>query len=91
MTIRERRDQAATWVGTMIGRASVHLGMAHHVHRIATRVLNRYNARCNDCGRTLTQPDEHTSGLCLHCLNGPIPVTKPPASEVTQGRSRHGD
>lgn len=34
---------------------------------------------CSDCGRTLTQPDEHTSGLCLRCLNGPLPAPTAPA------------
>jgi hypothetical protein len=32
---------------------------------------------CSDCGKTLTQPDEHTSGLCLRCLNGPLPEPTP--------------
>jgi hypothetical protein len=85
-----RRDRIALTIGTTIGRASVRLGLAPLVHRIATWVLQRYDQRqCSDCGRTLTQSgEERESGLCLRCLNGPMPVTKPPtpppASDVTQ-------
>jgi len=34
-------------------------------------------ASCTDCRAPLTSPDELESGLCLHCLNGPVPVTAP--------------
>lgn len=31
-------------------------------------------AQCSNCGATLTQScEERTSGLCLRCLNGPVP------------------
>lgn len=28
---------------------------------------------CGDCGSPLASPDEVESGLCLRCLNGPVP------------------
>lgn len=44
-----------------------------HEGGIQIHTVNVVPERCGDCGAPLASPEELESGLCLRCLNGPVP------------------